>query len=89
MKGTGRAESSSASERSGPWSSPSSKGESKTLHPSSSGHAPFSYSTRYNARFLGMLEDPADGLGAWSLQDATLAGMVVNATFPSFLKLCE
>ena len=42
---------------------------------------------RYEFKFLGLLESPADGLGAWGLPGVTLAGLVTNATFPSFLKV--
>lgn len=34
-----------------------------------------------------MLEDPADGLGCWSLAGATLAAIPCNATYSSFAKL--
>lgn len=43
----------------------------------------------YGSSFLGILESPSDGLGVWQLRDMVLAGIVVNATFPSFAKLCE
>lgn len=43
----------------------------------------------YDAGFIGMLESPADGLGVWQLKDLVLAGIVVNASFQPFLKLCE
>lgn len=37
-----------------------------------------------------MLEDPADGMGCWSLgPDTTLVGLVTNATFANFAKLCQ
>lgn len=36
-----------------------------------------------------MLESPADGLGVWSLPGMTVAGIVTNATMPSFLKLAK
>lgn len=36
----------------------------------------------YGAEFVGALEDPADGLGAWRVGgDATVVGVVYNATF--------
>ena len=46
-------------------------------------------SVRFLYEFLGLIESPSDGLGVWTLPDATIAGLVTNATFPSFLKLCE
>jgi len=47
-------------------------------------------SRRYGPQFLGMLEDPADGMGCWSLgSDTTLVGLVTNATFANFAKLCQ
>jgi len=36
-----------------------------------------------------MLEDPVDGVGCWSLPDTTFCGIVTNATFSSFNKLCQ
>jgi hypothetical protein len=36
-----------------------------------------------------MLEDPADGVGCWSLSNTTLVGSVTNATFSSLVKLCD
>lgn len=45
---------------------------------------------RYDPAFLGMLEDPADGMGCWTLgKDTTLVGLVTNATFANFAKLCQ
>jgi len=41
----------------------------------------------YDAQFLGLLEDPADGLGVWGAGDTTAAAIVTNPTFPSFIKL--
>ncbi|GBF99833.1 hypothetical protein Rsub_12948 [Raphidocelis subcapitata] len=42
----------------------------------------------YPSSFLGMLESPSDGLGVWQLPDMVVAGLVVNATFPAFARLC-
>jgi hypothetical protein len=37
-----------------------------------------------------MLEDPADGMGCWTVGgDTTVVGLVTNATFASFAKLCQ
>jgi hypothetical protein len=37
-----------------------------------------------------MLEDPADGMGCWSIgSDTTVVGLVTNATFANFAKLCQ
>jgi hypothetical protein len=44
---------------------------------------------RYENQSLGILESQADGLGVWSLPECTLSGIVTNATFPSFLRLCQ
>lgn len=45
---------------------------------------------RYDPQFLGMLENPADGMGCWSVgSDTTLVGLVTNATFSNFAKLCK
>lgn len=42
----------------------------------------------YGGAFLGMLEDPADGLGAWGTAvDMTAFGIACNATFSSVAKL--
>ena len=41
----------------------------------------------YGGRFLGMLESPADGVGAWSAGDMTLVANLANATFPGFVRL--
>lgn len=47
-------------------------------------------SRRYDPQFLGMLENPADGMGCWSIgTDTTLVGLVTNATFSNFAKLCN
>lgn len=48
------------------------------------------HTCRYDPQFLGMLEDPADGMGCWSLgSDTTIVGLVTNATFANFAKLCQ
>jgi hypothetical protein len=36
-----------------------------------------------------MLESPQDGLGVWQLKDCVVAGLVTNASFAPFAKLCE
>lgn len=44
----------------------------------------------YDPQFLGMLEDPADGMGCWSIgSDTTVVGLITNATFANFAKLCQ
>lgn len=44
----------------------------------------------YSVSFLGLLEDPANGLGCWSVGgDTTVLGPVTNGSFPSLVKLCR
>ena len=43
----------------------------------------------YDSTFLGMLESPADGLGVWQLPEAVVCGIVANATFAPYAKLCD
>ncbi|EFJ48729.1 hypothetical protein VOLCADRAFT_104580 [Volvox carteri f. nagariensis] len=44
----------------------------------------------YDAEFLGLLEDSADGVGLWSCgRDMTLVANITNATVPSLIKLLD
>ncbi|PNH02557.1 hypothetical protein TSOC_011454, partial [Tetrabaena socialis] len=43
----------------------------------------------YDAQFLGLLEDDADGVGLWAIEDITLIVNVTNATVPSLIKLLD
>lgn len=42
----------------------------------------------YQAEFVGLIESAADGVGVWSMPDATAVANVTNATFPSMISLC-
>lgn len=58
------------------------------LHIHSTSNQPVPH--RYDPQFLGMLENPNDGMGCWSVgPDTTWVGLVTNATFSNFAKLAQ